>query len=292
VSFTGPTSHVYISQRLRLHYVDWGNSDAPPLVMLHGWRDHCRNWDWVAAELTDRFHIIAPDLRGHGDSAWSSDGQYSMDAHVYDLSQLIHQLNLAGVAIIAHSLGGQVAIRYAGLYPQNVSRLVCIEGLGRRDEHATPDDAPDVVERMTRWIAEQRALAARQPRRYATLDEAFERMQAENRHLSAAQARHLTRHGVNQNEDGTYSWKFDNYVRVVLPNDPSAAELRRLRGRITCPTLLVYGRDSWATSPSDDGRIEHFRDASVQVFDGAGHWVHHDRTGEFVTLVRSFLDAT
>ena len=65
----GPTSRVYFSQRLRLHYVDWGNPGAPPLILLHGGRDHCRNWDWVAADLRRDYHVIAPDLRGHGDSA-------------------------------------------------------------------------------------------------------------------------------------------------------------------------------------------------------------------------------
>src|SRR5258706_15243912 len=63
-----PTSHTYISQRLRLHYLDWGNPDAPPLVLVHGGRDHARSWDWVVERLRDRWHIIAPDLRGHGDS--------------------------------------------------------------------------------------------------------------------------------------------------------------------------------------------------------------------------------
>ena len=67
----GPTSHTYFSQRLRLHYTDWGNPDAPPMILIHGGRDHCRNWDWVAQELRDDWHIIAPDLRGHGDSAFS-----------------------------------------------------------------------------------------------------------------------------------------------------------------------------------------------------------------------------
>src|SRR3546814_20636320 len=67
------TSRTYVSQRLRLHYVDWGNPDAPPLLLLHGGRDHCRNWDWVAQELRSDFHIIAPDLRGHGDSQWRSE---------------------------------------------------------------------------------------------------------------------------------------------------------------------------------------------------------------------------
>ena len=64
----GPTSRHYFSQRLRLHYVDWGNPDAPPLLLVHGGRDHCRNWDWVAVALRKDWHIICPDLRGHGDS--------------------------------------------------------------------------------------------------------------------------------------------------------------------------------------------------------------------------------
>src|SRR3546814_10133182 len=98
---SGPTSNSFISQRLKLHYVDWGNESAPPLLLVHGGRDHCRSWDWVAEKLADRYHIIAPDLRGHGDSAWSPDGQYDMDSFVYDLAQLIHQLDLAPVTIVA-----------------------------------------------------------------------------------------------------------------------------------------------------------------------------------------------
>src|SRR5271156_1324813 len=126
----GPTSQSFISQRLRLNYVDWGNPDAPPLVLVHGGRDHCRNWDWVAAELRGDYHIIAPDLRGHGDSAWSTSGDYSMSAFVYDLAQPVHQQHLAPCRIVAHSLGGSIRLRYAGIFPENVLKLVAIEGLG------------------------------------------------------------------------------------------------------------------------------------------------------------------
>ena len=126
----GPTSHTFFSQRLRLHYVDWGNPDKPPLLLLHGGRDHCRNWDWTAAALRNDWHVIAPDLRGHGDSQWSADGSYSMAGYIYDLAQLIHGQRLAPVTIVAHSLGGNIALRYAGIYPETVARLVAIEGLG------------------------------------------------------------------------------------------------------------------------------------------------------------------
>ena len=114
-----PTSHIYFSQRLRLHYLDWGNPEAPPLLLVHGHRDHCHNWDWVAEALRDEYHIVAPDFRGHGDSAWVYGAAYSHGEYIYDLAQLIHQLELSPVTIIAHSLGGSVALRYAGIYPEN-----------------------------------------------------------------------------------------------------------------------------------------------------------------------------
>ena len=107
-----------------------GQSGAPPLLLVHGGRDHCRNWDWVAQALRQDWHVLAPDLRGHGDSQWSPDGSYSMAAYIYDLAQLIHQQELAPVTIVAHSLGGMITLRYTGVYPENVRKLVAIEGLG------------------------------------------------------------------------------------------------------------------------------------------------------------------
>ena len=86
-SLIGPTSHYFYSQRLKLHYVDWGNSDKPALLLLHGGRDHARNWDWVAQELRRDYRIIAPDLRGHGDSQWVIGGGYSMIDYTLDVAQ-------------------------------------------------------------------------------------------------------------------------------------------------------------------------------------------------------------
>ncbi|WP_264715515.1 alpha/beta fold hydrolase [Limobrevibacterium gyesilva] len=285
----GPTSRVYFSQRLRLHYVDWGNPEAPPLILLHGGRDHCRNWDWVASALRHDWHIIAPDLRGHGDSAWTSDGQYGMAGYIYDLAQLIHQQGLAPVRIVAHSLGGNIALRYTGLFPEAVEKLVAIEGLGPSPMVLAERAARGSAERMRAWIEAQRGLAGRQTRRYASIEDAFRRMQEENRHLSPEQALHLTQHGVNQNEDGTYSWKFDNYIRSWPPNDMTQAEIEQLWARITCPTLLVYGRESWASNPAEDGRASHFHNARVAAFERAGHWVHHDRLDAFLEELRGFL---
>jgi pimeloyl-ACP methyl ester carboxylesterase len=284
----GPTSHTYFSQRLRLHYVDWGNASRPPLILLHGGRDHCRNWDWTAAALRDEYHVIAPDLRGHGDSQWSPDGNYAMTGYVYDLAQLVHQQKLAPATVIAHSLGGHIALRYAGIYPDAVSRIVVIEGLGPPPSFFA-EQRKSIAERMDAWIREQRALSGRLPRRYASIEDAYRRMQDENPHLSPAQARHLTEHGVNQNEDGTYSWKFDNYVRAWPPYDMRLRDIAFLWARIACPTLLLYGKESRFGDPAEDGRAQPFRHARVVGFEGAGHWLHHDRLDEFLRVIREFL---
>jgi len=190
---------------------------------------------------------------------------------------------------VAHSLGGNIALRYAGIYPETVAKLVSIEGVGPSPQQRAERSAKTIAERMDEWIREQRNLAGRLPRRYASIEDAFRRMQEENPHLSAEQARHLTEHGVNQNEDGTYSWKFDNYVRVFPPYDMRARDIGLLYSRITCPTLLLYGKESWSGNPAEDGRLEPFHNASVVGFDRAGHWLHHDRLEEFLKVLCDFL---
>jgi pimeloyl-ACP methyl ester carboxylesterase len=285
----GPTSHSYFSQRLRLHYLDWGNPTAPPLLLLHGNRDHAHNWDWTAERLQDRYHIIAPDLRGHGDSQWSTGSMYAPAEFVYDIAQLVHQQQLAPLRIVAHSLGGGIALRYAGIYAEHVERLVVIEGWAGTGMFPVTErlHAP---ERMHAWIEMQRSLAARQPRRYATLDDAYRRMLEANPHLSAGHARHLTIHGANQNEDGTYSWKFDNYVHAGQALDLPSDEVFELWRNIACPVLLVTGSESWMRSLGDpEPLVAELADARHAYIEGAGHWVQHDQLDRFLELVEDFL---
>jgi len=286
---TGPISHSFISQRLRLHYADWGNEGAPPLILVHGGRDHCRNWDWVAERLRNDWHVIAPDLRGHGDSQWADAGGYTMPGFIYDLAQLIHSQGFAKVTIVAHSMGGNISTRFTALYPELVDQLVTIEGLGSSPRMEAERAAQGVDGRLRDYIAGLRQAAGRVPRRYPSIEAALARMQAENPRLSDAQALHLTRHGVRQNEDGTFSWKFDNYLNVWPPVDVTAEEIRYLWSRVTCPTMLVYGTESWASNPVADGRAAHFPNAEVAIVEGAGHWVQHDRLEEFMGILARFL---
>ncbi len=286
----GPTSHFCFSQRLRLHYVDWGNEGAAPMLLVHGGRDHCRNWDWVAERLRDRFHVIAPDLRGHGDSGWAIGGGYDMAAYIYDLAQIVHQKGMAPVTIIAHSLGAGIALNYCGAFPDQVAKIVAIEGLGPSPAMLERQAGRGVDERLRDWIKDRRENSGRAPRRYASLDEAVARMAEENPHLSPEQARHLTVYGAHQNEDGTYSWKFDNHARWGGGvGGLSHADQQALWGKITAPVLLVRGTESWASDPVKDGRIGHFGNARLVNIEGAGHWVHHDQLEVFMGAVEGFL---
>lgn len=285
----GPTANSFISQRLKLHYVDWGNPEAPPLILQHGGRDHARSWDWVAEELAKDWHVIAPDLRGHGDSAWAPDGNYDMGPFVYDFAQLVHTLGYDEVTIIAHSLGGNIATRYTGLYPEKVRKLVNIEGLGPSPKVRAEREAAGYANRFRKWIDDRRKAAGRVPRRYPTIEAAFARMKEENGFLTDEQARHLTIHGASRNEDGTWSWKFDPYLNVWPFEDVPDDRTNELWGAITCPVLLLYGANSWASNPELDGRADIFRNHHTVEFENAGHWLHHDQFDRFMAEVRAFL---
>jgi pimeloyl-ACP methyl ester carboxylesterase len=283
----GPTSHFFYSQRLKLHYVDWGNHDKPLAILVHGGRDHARNWDFVALALRDRFHIVAPDLRGHGDSDWAIGGAYSITDHVLDVGQLINALQRTGpVTLIGHSLGAGVVLQRSGVFPEAVKAIVAIEGLG--PPGAMLRETP-AYERMESWVTDMRALAQRKPREYTTIEQAMTRMREANPHLSEEMAHHLTIYGVRRNENGTFSWKYDNYTRATSPYLFNLKDAMEIWSRIRCPTLLVRGDSSWAGDWERDGRLDAFRSAELVTIKNAGHWVHHDQVAQFLTVVNRFL---
>ena len=279
-----PQSRYYCSQRLRLHYVVWGDEAKPPLLLIHGNRDHARTWDQVAVRLKERYCVYAVDLRGHGDSQWAVGGQYSLPEFVLDVAMLGTELDRNPLTVIGHSLGGAVALEYSGVFPQFVEKVVAIEGLGPPVREPTPASV-----RMRAWIKHMREFDQRRPRRYASVEDAVKRMRDENPHLSAEMAHHLTIHGSRKNDDGTLSWKFDNYVRLHSPYEFNVAEAREIWNQIRCPVLLIRGSESWATDPEHDGKASAFHEYRTELVRDAGHWVHHDQLEKFMTIVWDFL---
>ena len=283
-----PSSHSYFSQRLRLHYLDWGNDDAPPLLCIHGIHDHCRSWDWVVEYLKEDYHVIAVDLRGHGDSEWAMGSSYMLIEYVYDIAQLITQQQLAPLTILSHSLGGTIAAMYSGLYPDSVSDLVIIEGVGLYPFSA----GMSASSKIRHWIDSGRAMSSRTVRRYPSFDAANERMNTMNPHLSREQAQHLAGHGSNQNEDGTYSWKFDNYTRLRSPYDMPRDDMIELWQQIEADTLIVNSTEGYPHRIGQDGTDRYFKNLQFVEVEQAGHWSHHDQLDTVINHLRSFLFRT
>jgi len=281
---TEPISRYYWSQRLKLHYAVWGDESSPPLLLIHGNRDHARTWDQVAVQLKREYCVYAVDLRGHGDSQWSVGSQYSLPEFVLDVAMLGRELNRNPLTVIGHSLGGAVALEYTGVFPQFVKKVVAVEGLG------PPMREPVAASsRMRSWIGQMQEFDTRKPRRYASLEAATKRMLEENPHLTLEMAKHLTLHGMRQNEDGTLGWKFDNYVRLHSPYEFNIAEAREIWNQIRCPTLLIRGSESWASDPEQDGKATAFHNYQSVLVKDAGHWVHHDQLDVFMRVVWDFL---
>jgi pimeloyl-ACP methyl ester carboxylesterase len=284
---TGPVSRTHVSQGLKLHYVDWGNEGAPLLLLVHGMRDHARSWDWVARALRHEWHVVAPDLRGHGDSQWSPDGAYLHAYHVLDIADLIDTLGHTQLTIVGHSFGGNVSGRYASIFPQRVQRLVLVDSLGPSEEVRAGWAQQGPVKRTRDWIEKRREAAARTPRCLATIEEAVARMAAANRHLTHEQAQHLASHGVRRHSEG-YGWKYDPVVGTFLPEEFSVDTAGFWR-EVSAPTLLCWGTESWTTNPESDGDAAHFRNHRTVVFEKAGHWLHHDQLTAFLAAVNAFL---
>ncbi|MDB5685945.1 MAG: Pimeloyl-ACP methyl ester carboxylesterase [Rhizorhabdus sp.] len=281
-------SGYYMSQRLRLHYSEWGDPAAPPLILQHGGRDHGRSWDHVVAALLPDWRIIAPDLRGHGDSAWSPDAAYAMDDYVFDHAMLFEALGIERATVIGHSLGGNIATRHAAIRPDRVEKLVSIEGLGPSPDALAKEAAKPVAERYAKWIDGRSRALVRQRRVYPSIDEAVARLAKVHPHVAPERVRQLAVDG-SERVDGGWCFKADPALDAIQPTDISPAERQALWQAIACETLLIYGVDSWASNPAIDGRAAHFHHARVAMVEKGGHWLHHDQPAHFIALLREFL---
>ena len=168
-----------------------------------------------------------------------------------------------------------------------MKKAVAIEGLGLPENHRLiKQQAP---ERLREWIEAVRKLEHRTPHSYPNLAAAVSRMKEANPFLTDEVAEHLTLHGTNWNADGSMIWKFDNYVRIFAPYSVNMENLKQVLSCITCPTLLFWGRESWAQDPEADGRASAIRDHRLVKVEKAGHWVHHDQLEDFLAETKKFL---
>jgi pimeloyl-ACP methyl ester carboxylesterase len=281
------------SGTLRIHFRDWGNADAPPLIIVHGLRDHSHSFDDLAQALSDRFHVLALDLRGHGDSETTP--YYAFGHFLLDVHNMVRALRLHRPVLIGHSMGGEVVVQYGGCFPEVPAGLVIIEGLG---------PPPSKMEEEVRWTINGFARTDRAftgPPGLKDLEAAYRRLRERNPRLAEAKARELALLGTRAREDGMLEWKFDAMLTTMSLAGPFNLEYAEaVWRRVTAPTLIVHGAESgefWRSRPgaayleADDlaQRLACFHNAQFIEIPGAGHMVHFDRPRELVTAIRRFL---
>jgi len=263
----------------RVHYVEWGAASAPPVIMLHGITGHARTWDDECRLLAGRYHAIALDQRGHGDTDPAPDGDYSDDALLGDLVAFADALGLRRFSLVALSLGGRVAMNFAGRHPDRVERMVIVD-IG-------PEIAPVGRVRVG-------SLMAAAPEHFATRDEVFAHMRANAPLYSDALLRQRAEHAVRPLPGGGFTWKYDRALRdairqgrLRLPGD-LWAQWRS----IVCPTLLVRGALSdILTDEMAKQMVDELPSARLVVVPGAGHTVPGDQPQAFQALLREFMMA-
>ena len=304
-------AHVSVSQQPRsasidagtvdIHYLEYGDPDAPPLVVLHGHTDSAWSWHHLSERFADRRRVVAMDLRGHGDSGRGAPSAQHM---VGDVLGLIERLDLGAPAILAHSLGGHVASMLAGVFPHRVSRLVMVEALGP-PRLAAMDDA------MWRDVVAARVDAARAPARRRVmpdLDDAVRRFVRQNPGAQPGLLEPLVPRLVNE-VDGGFEWKFDPLTRDwIATHDHERAETM-WRG-IQCPVLHVLGADAyerfWSKvvaasdkvgarqepmSPAElQRRLDCFTDQRCIQVPDCGHMVHYEQPDALYRAAADFLD--
>jgi esterase len=261
---------------LTFHYVDWGGSDAP-LVMLHGLSGHARTWDHTAAALSGRYHVLALDQRGHGDSDWAP--QYGLRPMAEDLLGWLDALDLSEVTLMGLSMGGLVSFVFAAAHPERVARMVIMD-IG-------PELAPAGSANVTSSLAANDV--------FSSEDEAFAQARAANPRPTDATLRHRVTHNLRQLPDGTLTYKYDKELRrnPRALFDHTTDELWAAWRAVTCPVLLVRGADSDVLAADTAQRmLAENPNVSFASIPDCGHSITLDRPDGLLEVVTPWLAAT
>jgi esterase len=246
---------------LVLHYLDWGDAGAPPVVCVHGYTSSAEPFNSLARHFHDRFHIVVPDVRGHGESAWSPTGAYQYGDQVSDLAGFVDHLALTRFTLVGTSMGGIIAMAYAEAHAERLAGLV-INDIG--------PDVEQGSQRITKMVGAR-------PEEFATLEDAM----AYRREISPVTAsrpmddqREIALGVLRQRPDGRWVWKMDPaYIQQrVQHGPPPRPALWPVLRRLPCPTMVVWGTDSDVLSEAQAKRmVEVLPRGELVAVPGVGH---------------------
>jgi pimeloyl-ACP methyl ester carboxylesterase len=266
----------------------WGDPEGEPVFLIHGWADTGMSFQFLADEMADDWCLIAPDLRGFGDSGWNEQGYWFPD-YLADLDMLINMYAKDGskVRLIGHSMGGNITTVYAGVFPERVSHVVSLDQYGLAD--SDPADAPS---RYAKWLKQWRD----PPRhgKYETIDTMVERLMALAPAMDKDKAQFLAPYWAKITEEGLFESKIDPAHKRINPILYRREEARACWKQVTALTLLVMGEESqflkrFSISGMGKDFRECFKDIDEKTLPGCGHMLHMERPEELALLFEGFL---
>jgi len=298
-----PRSRFVEARGLRHHVLEWGDTRfateaQPSLLMLHGWMDVAASFQFVVDALSTDRHVLALDWRGFGGSETPQADTYFFHDYLGDLEIVLDALFGAArgpIDLLGHSMGGNVAMLYAGVRPQRVRRLVNLEGFGM--PRSKPEQAP---RRIGAWLD-----ALKTPellRSYDSLEAVAARLQKTNPLLRADRARWLAGHWSERipgDDAEAEAWHLlaDPDHKRQVPQIANVDEWLACWKLITAPVMWVEGDRTdtsiwWGdryTKAEFHERLDLVRNVERHVVAPAGHMLHHDRPEDIARLLEAFL---
>lgn len=246
------------------------------MVCVHGGAAHAHWFDYVAPGLTPDHHVLAHDLRGHGDSARADPQTYSFETHAGDLNAFLEKLSLSDVVLVGHSMGGMISLLYAAMHPGRISRLIIVDST--------------MLMPMDR-VTKMREFSARPAKSYATQDELVARYRLEpaESQLAATEVIHrMAMHSARQDSEGRWQHKADRRVYVNFEQIAGVP----LWEKIKIPALIIKGEHSKRFMPEVLAEVR-ARAPQVQstVVSASDHHITLENPKGFVEVVRKFLSS-
>lgn len=282
-----PTADERVVRGLRTHLTRWPGADPQPIVLLHGFMDTGDTFQFLVDALPESRSFIAPDWRGFGRSEWPQQGYWFQD-YFGDLDALLDVLAPPSpVTLVGHSMGGNIAMMYAGLRPERVGLVVNIEGFGLPPTQ--PEQAPG---RIRQWLDQ-----LRQPQEvtvFPSVEVLASVLRKRNPRLPADRAAFIARAWSEPGADGAARMRFDPAHKRVNPVLYHRAEAEACWREVVAPLLYVLGTESEYLARLGGGGLPETVSGIVRGLEpcwieGAGHMVHHDQPAELAAAIEAFL---
>jgi pimeloyl-ACP methyl ester carboxylesterase len=268
---SGPEDRYVTVNGLRLHYLDWGPEGKPLLVLIHGLDRHAHTFDHIAPHFLDRYHVIAVDMRGHGESAWDPDAHYLVEDYVRDFEAMADASGWHNIVVWGNSTGGRVAQVYAGLHPDRVSKVISEDVGPERPRQIADSYQTRVASEQQGWASEEALVAELKRSNPRTPDENL---------------RTYVRYGITRDAAGRVIWKRDPRVAQGFV----VTDLWRFVSGISSPALYIVGGRSAIVPAETQERLKTtLPRVRIVTIAGAGHYPSDEQTVPTLAVIDAFL---